>query len=57
MVVASQGNRPFGGDAQNLLLADVGVTGNTHFPMLDSNYVEIADLISEFLAQKGLDRR
>jgi len=46
-----------GGDAQNLLLPDIGVTGNTHFPMLDSNNIEIADLMSEFLAQKGLDRR
>jgi hypothetical protein len=46
-----------GGDAQNLLLPDIGITGNTHFPMLDLNNVEIADLLSEFLAQKGLDRR
>jgi hypothetical protein len=46
-----------GGDAQNLVLPDIGITGNTHFPMLDLNNVEIADLLSEFLAQKGLDRR
>ena len=46
-----------GGDAQNLVLPDIGVTGNTHFPMLDSNNVEIADLLSAFLAEKGLDRR
>lgn len=46
-----------GGDAQNLVLPDIGITGNTHFPMLDSNNVEIADLLSEFLADKNLDRR
>jgi len=46
-----------GGDAQNLVLPDIGVTGNTHFPMLDSNNIDIADLLSEYLEQKGLDRR
>lgn len=46
-----------GGDAQNVILPDIGITGNTHFPMLDLNNVEIANLLSEFLAEKGLDRR
>ncbi|HSG64078.1 MAG TPA: alpha/beta fold hydrolase [Gammaproteobacteria bacterium] len=46
-----------GGDAQNLVLPDIGITGNTHFPMLDLNNLEIADLLSAFLAEKGLDRR
>ena len=46
-----------GGDAQNLLLPDIGIEGNAHFPMLETNNVQIADLLSEFLAAKGLDRR
>ena len=46
-----------GGDAEHVLLPDIGVFGNTHFPMLDLNNVQIADLLSEFLAEKGLDRR
>ncbi len=46
-----------GGDAQNLLLPDIGIHGNTHFPMLDVNNVQIADLLSRFLREKGLDRR
>jgi hypothetical protein len=46
-----------GGDARNVILPDIGIHGNTHFPMLDSNNVEIADLLSAFLAEKGLDRR
>ena len=46
-----------GGDAQNLLLPNIGILGNTHFPMLDLNNLQIADLLSEFLAEKGLDRR
>jgi hypothetical protein len=44
-----------GGNAENILLPDIGITGNTHFPMLDTNNVEIADLLSAFLASQGLD--
>ncbi|MEW1775559.1 alpha/beta fold hydrolase [Streptomyces sp. NPDC086777] len=44
-----------GGDARLVLLPDIGITGNTHFLQSDLNNVEIADQISEFLAEKGLD--
>jgi hypothetical protein len=47
-----------GGDAQNLVLPDdLGIRGNTHFLMLDDNNVQIADLLSQFLKKKGLDKR
>lgn len=46
-----------GGRATNVMLPDLGVRGNTHFPMLDLNNVKIADLLSEFLRREGLDRR
>jgi hypothetical protein len=47
-----------GGDAQNLVLPDdLGIRGNTHFLMLDDNNVQIADLLSDFLQKKGLDKR
>jgi pimeloyl-ACP methyl ester carboxylesterase len=46
-----------GGDASILRLPDVGVYGNTHFSFLDLNNVEIADLMSQFLHEKGLDQR
>lgn len=46
-----------GGDATLLHLPEVGVTGNTHFPMSDLNNARVADLLSQFLRQKGLDRR
>jgi hypothetical protein len=46
-----------GGDAELLHLPDVGVFGNTHFPMLDLNNLKIADLLSQFLKEHGLDRR
>ena len=46
-----------GGDAVNVMLPEMGVRGNTHFPMLDLNNLRIADLLSKFLADKRLDRR
>jgi hypothetical protein len=44
-----------GGDATVVHLPEVGVRGNTHFPFSDLNNLEVADLLSEFLAKKGLD--
>ena len=46
-----------GGDATNVILPDLGITGNTHFPMSDLNNTRIAALLSEFLEEKGLDGR
>jgi hypothetical protein len=46
-----------GGDAEVLILPDIGITGNTHFPMLDLNAVQIADLLSKWLREHGLDKR
>jgi hypothetical protein len=36
-------------------LPDLGIRGNTHFPMSDLNNVQIADLLSRYLAEKRLD--
>lgn len=44
-----------GGDATVIHLPEIGVHGNTHFPFSDLNNVEIADLLSDFLKEKGLD--
>jgi hypothetical protein len=46
-----------GGDAKNVMLPEIGIRGNTHFPMLDLNNLKIADLLSQFLKEHGLDRR
>lgn len=45
-----------GGNAELLHLPDVGVRGNTHFPMSDLNNVKIADLLSSWLRKKRLDK-
>ncbi len=44
-----------GGDVTVVHLPELGVRGNTHFPFSDTNNVEIANLLSKFLAEKRLD--
>jgi hypothetical protein len=44
-----------GGDAKLVHLPAIGIRGNTHFPFSDLNNVQIADLMSDFLASKHLD--
>lgn len=45
-----------GGDVTLVYLPDAGLKGNTHFPMSDLNNVAVADLLSEWLKEKGLDQ-
>jgi hypothetical protein len=47
----------YGGKAQVLMLPDAGLKGNTHIPFADMNNVAVADLLSKFLAENGLDKR
>jgi hypothetical protein len=44
-----------GGDATLVHLPELGIRGNTHFAFSDMNNVQIADLLSKFLAEKHLD--
>ncbi|CAN7378159.1 alpha/beta hydrolase [Pseudomonas sp. GL-B-26] len=44
-----------GGDVRLIHLPEIGIKGNSHFPFSDLNNVEIADLVSKFLAEKDLD--
>lgn len=44
-----------GGDVTVVHLPEIGIKGNTHFPMSDLNNVQIADVVSKFLAEKNLD--
>jgi hypothetical protein len=46
-----------GGDAEVVVLPDIGIYGNTHFAMSDNNNAQIADLLSDYLRRKGLDTR
>jgi pimeloyl-ACP methyl ester carboxylesterase len=46
----------YGGDVTVIHLPEIGIKGNTHFPFSDLNNIEIADLMSEWLEKKGLDK-
>jgi len=45
-----------GGDVTVVHLPALGIRGNTHFPFSDLNNLQIADLLSAYLKQKGLDK-
>jgi pimeloyl-ACP methyl ester carboxylesterase len=45
-----------GGNATVVHLPDVGLKGNTHFMFSDLNNVQVADLLSSWLHEKGLDK-
>jgi hypothetical protein len=44
-----------GGDVTVVHLPEIGIHGNTHFPFSDLNNLEIADLLSKWLTEKGLN--
>jgi pimeloyl-ACP methyl ester carboxylesterase len=46
-----------GGHASFIWTPEIGIRGNTHFSFLDRNNLQIADLLSDFLHDEGLDRR
>ncbi len=45
-----------GGDVTVIHLPEAGLKGNTHFPFSDLNNIAVADLMSKWLKEKGLDR-
>ncbi|OJZ06474.1 MAG: alpha/beta hydrolase [Sphingobacterium sp. 40-24] len=44
-----------GGDVTVVHLPEIGIKGNTHFPFSDLNNIEVADVMSKWLAEKELD--
>lgn len=44
-----------GGDVTAIHLPEIGLYGNTHFPFSDLNNVEVANHLSEWMADKKLD--
>lgn len=44
-----------GGDVTVIHLPEIGIHGNTHFPMSDLNNIKMADIMSKWLDEKGLD--
>jgi len=46
----------YGGDVTVIHLPEAGLKGNTHFPFSDLNNIQVADLMSKWLKEKGLDK-
>lgn len=44
-----------GGDVTVVHLPEAGLHGNTHFPMSDLNNAEVAELMYDWLKERGLD--
>jgi hypothetical protein len=44
-----------GGNVTVIHMPEIGIKGNTHFIFSDGNNVQIADLVSKFLAERHLD--
>jgi pimeloyl-ACP methyl ester carboxylesterase len=45
-----------GGDATVIHLPEIGIKGNTHFPFSDLNNIDVANQLSKWLNEKGLDK-
>ncbi|MGO4294822.1 alpha/beta hydrolase [Chitinophaga sp. RAB17] len=45
-----------GGNATVVHLPEIGIKGNTHFPFSDLNNIQVADELSKWLKEKGLDK-
>ncbi|MBB2146855.1 alpha/beta fold hydrolase [Pedobacter sp. LMG 31464] len=45
-----------GGDVTIVHLPEIGIKGNTHFVMSDLNNKEVADVLTKWLKEKGLDK-
>ena len=46
----------YGGDVTVIHLPEMGIKGNTHFPFSDLNNLVVADVMSQWLKEKGLDK-
>lgn len=46
----------YGGDVTVVHLPEMGIKGNTHFPFSDLNNLVVADVMSQWLKEKGLDK-
>ena len=46
----------YGGNVKNVILPEVGVFGNTHYPMADTNNAEVFRVVSQWLKGEKLDK-
>ena len=51
----AQAANKHGGDVRNVVLPEVGISGNTHYAMSDTNITQVSRFISRWLKEKKLD--
>ena len=51
----AQAANKHGGDVRNVVLPEIGISGNTHYAMADTNITQVSRFISRWLKEKKLD--
>lgn len=47
--------KSYNADVNVVILPEIGIYGNTHFPFSDLNNLEIADLLEKYFKEKNLE--
>ena len=51
----AQAANKHGGNVRNVILPEIGISGNTHYAMSDTNITQVSRFISQWLKQERLD--
>ena len=51
----AQAANKYGGNVRNVILPEIGISGNTHYPMADTNITQVSRFVSQWLKQERLD--
>ena len=51
----AQAANKHGGNVRNVVLPEIGISGNTHYAMSDTNITQVSRFISQWLKQERLD--
>ena len=51
----AQAANKHGGNVRNVILPEIGISGNTHYPMADTNITQVSRFVSQWLKQERLD--
>jgi hypothetical protein len=51
----AQAANKYGGNVRNVILPEIGISGNTHYAMADTNITQVSRFISQWLKQERLD--
>ena len=51
----AQAANKYGGNVRNVILPEIGISGNTHYAMADTNIAQVSRLVARWLKEKKLD--